>query len=190
MFAAIVLYLAVQQGASLNPNAACAQARDKEYCEAILPLIDSVEPRAALATLQNLIEKYGWPGEQKVGKEAYTVVMTVIERASAAPKKAAVARMWRGRVPSNRADEYAKYLDTEGVQKLRAIKDNMGAQMFRRDLGDKSTEFVVISYWPSRDAIHAYAGADIDKVHDLPRDKEFLIDPEKTVRHYDVVLDK
>jgi hypothetical protein len=28
------------------------------------------------------------------------------------------------------------------------------------------------------------------KVHDLPRDKEFLIDPEKVVRHYDVVLDK
>jgi len=28
---------------------------------------------------------------------------------------------------------------------------------------------------------HAYAGADIEKVHDLPRDKEFLIEPEKTV---------
>ena len=28
------------------------------------------------------------------------------------------------------------------------------------------------------------------KVHDLPRDKECLVDPEKVVRHYDVVLDK
>ena len=62
--------------------------------------------------------------------------------------------------------------------------------MFRRDLGDGTTEFVVISYWPSRDAIHAYAGADIEKVHDLLRDNEFLIDKEKLVRHYDIIVDK
>jgi len=99
---------------------------------------------------------------------------------------AKVARMWRGRVPNARADKYQKYLDESGVQKLRAIKDNLGVQMLRRDLGDGSTEFVVISYWPNRDAIHAYAGAEIEKVHDLPRDKDFLIDPEKTVRHYDI----
>jgi len=98
--------------------------------------------------------------------------------------------MWRGRVPNARAAEYQKYLDESGVQKLRAIKDNLGTQMFRRDLGDGTTEFVVISYWPSRDAIHAYAGADIEKVHDLPRDKEFLIEPEKVVRHYDIVMDR
>jgi len=107
-----------------------------------------------------------------------------------AKKQARVARMWRGRVPNARAAEYQKYLDESGVQKLRAIKDNLGTQMFRRDLGDGTTEFVVISYWPSRDAIHAYAGADIEKVHDLPRDKEFLIEPEKVVRHYDIVMDR
>jgi len=53
-----------------------------------------------------------------------------------------------------------------------------------------ATEFVVISYWPNRDAIHAYAGADIEKVHELPRDREFLIDPPGTLKHYDVVIDK
>src|SRR6185369_11918554 len=44
-----------------------------------------------------------------------------------------------------------------------------------------------ISYWPNRDAIHAYAGADIEKVHELPRDREFLIDPPGTLTHYDIV---
>jgi heme-degrading monooxygenase HmoA len=121
---------------------------------------------------------------------AILIAAVLLIAAMPAKKQAHVARMWRGRVPNARADEYQKYLDESGVQKLRGIKDNLGAQMFRRDLGDGSTEFVVISYWPSRDAIHAYAGADIEKVHDLPRDKEFLIDPEKVVRHYDVVLDK
>lgn len=190
MLAAILLFLAVQRAAPLNPATTCAAVHDKEFCQAILPMTDSVDARASLAALQKLIASHGWPNPPKVGEAASRIAMNVMQRASVAPQRAAVARMWRGRVPSTRANEYEHYLDTEGVQKLRAIKDNLGAQMFRRELGDNSTEFVVISYWPNRDAIHAYAGADIDKVHDLPRDKEFLIDPEKTVRHYDVILDK
>ena len=116
---------------------------------------------------------------------------TPLMKAASAPQPhAAVARMWRGRVPNARADEYQKYLDESGVQKLRQIPRNLGVQMFRRPFDDKTTEFIVISYWPDRDAIHAYAGADIEKVHDRPRDKDFLIDPEKIVRHYDIVLDR
>ena len=93
-----------------------------------------------------------------------------------------VARIWRGRVPASRADEYAKYLYDNGLQKIRGIVGNIGAEMLRRTEGD-FTEFVVISYWPSRDAIKAFAGEDIEKVHFLPRDREFLIEPDEHVRH-------
>jgi heme-degrading monooxygenase HmoA len=98
--------------------------------------------------------------------------------------KTMVARMWRGRTTAAKADEYEKYLAT-GVAKLRATPGNIRVETLRRDEG-KTTEFIVISYWPSRKEIHAYAGADIEKVHHLPRDKEFLIKPEEYVRHYDV----
>jgi heme-degrading monooxygenase HmoA len=104
---------------------------------------------------------------------------------SAKPK---VARMWHGRVPIARADEYQRYLYESGVVKLRGIARNQGVQMLRRDDG-QTAEFVVVSYWPDKEAIHAYAGADIEKVHDLPRDHEFLIEPEKLVRHFEVVVD-
>jgi heme-degrading monooxygenase HmoA len=121
-----------------------------------------------------------------VAMKKLAIITLLFALSAIAEPQAKVARMWHGKVPRSRADEYQAYLDKEGVQKLRAIKDNLGAQLFRRDDGDV-TEFVVISYWPSRDAIHAYAGADIEKVHDLPRDKEFLIDPERTVKHFDIV---
>ncbi|MEA2490198.1 MAG: hypothetical protein QOH21_1990 [Acidobacteriota bacterium] len=98
--------------------------------------------------------------------------------------KTMVARMWRGRTTAAKADEYEKYLAT-GVAKLRATPGNIRVETLRRDEG-KTTEFIVISYWPSRKEIHAYAGKDIEKVHHLPRDKEFLINPEEYVRHYDV----
>ena len=34
--------------------------------------------------------------------------------------------------------------------------------------------------------IKALAGEDIEKAHFLPRDREFLIEPDEHVRHYDV----
>lgn len=96
-----------------------------------------------------------------------------------------IARVWTGRVPDARADEYETYLRT-GIAKFPTIQNNLGNQMMRRDLPDESTEFVVISYWPDLASIRAYAGDDIDKVRDLPRDHEFLVNPERTVRHYEI----
>jgi heme-degrading monooxygenase HmoA len=95
--------------------------------------------------------------------------------------------MWRGRVPAAKADEYEKYLNDVGIQALKKIKGNLGVQMFR-GTGDP-VEFVVISYWPDRDTIHAYAGADIEKIHHLPRDPEFLVGGDEQLRHYDVRID-
>lgn len=105
--------------------------------------------------------------------------------ASVADAKTMVARVWHGRVANARAGEYEKYLYENGVKKIRGIKGNLGCQMMRRQEAS-NTEFIVISYWPNRDAIHAFAGQDIEKAHFLPRDREFLIEPDETVKHYDV----
>jgi heme-degrading monooxygenase HmoA len=191
MFLAISLFLATFHGAPLNPSHSCTTAVDKDFCAQILPMVESVDPRSSYAWLQQTIRKRGWPTKALVGEYANNIVITINERtAKAMPDYAVVARMWRGRVSNARADEYQKYLEANGLTKLRAIKGNLGADMFRHALGDGTTEFTVVSYWPNRDAIHAYAGADIDKVHDLPRDKEFLIDPDRTVKNFDSVLVK
>jgi heme-degrading monooxygenase HmoA len=97
-----------------------------------------------------------------------------------------VARMWRGEVPLARAEEYQTYLAAEGLSKLRSIPGNRGVQMFRRTVGDRE-EFVVISYWPDEASIRAYAGDDVLRARLMPRDPEFLLDPDTHVRHYRVV---
>ena len=99
---------------------------------------------------------------------------------------ARVARMWRGEVPVPRADEYEAYLRAEGLGKLRAIPGNLGVQTFRRTVGDRE-EFVVISYWPDEATIRAYAGQDVTRARLMPRDPEFLINPEPHVRHYRIL---
>jgi len=102
---------------------------------------------------------------------------------------ARIARVWRGEVPAARADEYEKYLTAEGIGKLRAIPGNLGVQMFRRAAGDRA-EFVVISYWPTEESIRGWAGENVTSVRLLPRDREFLIDPEMQVRHYTIAVDE
>jgi heme-degrading monooxygenase HmoA len=98
----------------------------------------------------------------------------------------AVARVWHGRTPNAKADEYARYL-TAGAVKFRTIPGNLGYQVVRETIGPE-THFMVVSYWASRDAIHGYAGEDIRKTRHLPRDAEFLIDPEQTVMNYEVMV--
>ncbi len=98
--------------------------------------------------------------------------------------KAAVAREWRGRVRAARAEEYYSYL-REGIKKITATRGNLGVQIMRRGEGE-AVEFVVISYWESREAIKAYAGEDIEKPRHLPKDREYLIELPTRVLHYDV----
>jgi heme-degrading monooxygenase HmoA len=98
--------------------------------------------------------------------------------------KTVVAREWRGRVAPARADEYYRYL-MEGVTKIRSIPGNLGVEVMRRDEAG-AVEYVVISYWVSREAIKAYAGQDIEKPHHLPKDRELLLELPTRVLHYDV----
>jgi heme-degrading monooxygenase HmoA len=100
-----------------------------------------------------------------------------------------IARIWHGRTRSAKAEEYYEYLKEAGIRKIQSIEGNLGVQVFRRTDKD-TTEFTVISYWDSMAAIRRFAGADVEKTHNLPKDPEYLLELEPTVKHYEVVLDE
>lgn len=108
--------------------------------------------------------------------------------ASASPKAAPrmIARIWHGRTVASKADAYEKYLDEAGAAKMRKTPGNLGVEILRRNQGGTS-DFLVVSYWTSVDAVKNYAGSDYAKARPLDRDREFLIDPEPEVVHYEVV---
>jgi heme-degrading monooxygenase HmoA len=99
--------------------------------------------------------------------------------------KPGIARIWHGRVPLARADEYRQYLFDAGVKKIASLKGNRGVQMWVRK-SESEGEFMIVSYWDNIDAIKGYAGPTYENVHDLPRDNEFLIDKETKVRHFEI----
>jgi heme-degrading monooxygenase HmoA len=94
-----------------------------------------------------------------------------------------VARVWHGRTPAAKAEEYRQYLFDAGIKKIASLPGNRGVQMMSAKTEEEG-EFMVISFWDSIEAIKGYAGPNYTQVHDLPRDEEFLIDPERQVRHF------
>ena len=95
-----------------------------------------------------------------------------------------IARIWRGRTRSDKADEYAKYLHEEGVLPLAA--KCLGVQTFREDRQGE-TEFITISYWPSVEAMSSFAGKDPRKIHHLKRDAEYLVELPEAVQVLEIV---
>jgi len=107
--------------------------------------------------------------------------------AQADTPKVTIARVWHGRTPQAKAEEYLQYLTAQGIKKIEALPGNRGAQIFRRT-ENGITDFTVISYWESREAIKQWAGNDIEKTRYLDKDKEYLLELEPTVKHFEVVL--
>src|SRR6185369_16750060 len=101
------------------------------------------------------------------------------QSANEASKKPAIARIWRGRVKRERADEYQKYNFEFGVKPL--IEKAMGVQSLREDR-EMETEFMTISYWESLEAMSRFTGGDPTQIHHLDRDAEFLIEIPKAVQ--------
>jgi heme-degrading monooxygenase HmoA len=98
--------------------------------------------------------------------------------------KPGIARIWRGRVPRHKADDYARYNYEAGIKPLEEAA--LGVQSLREDR-DGESEFITISYWESVEAMARFTGSDPQQIHHLDRDPEFLIELPKSVQVLEIV---
>ena len=96
-----------------------------------------------------------------------------------------IARLWRGRTPAAKADEYAVFLQRTGLAGYRATPGNRGVLALRR-LEGAEAEFLLISLWESLESIRQFAGPDVEKAFYYPEDDSFLIEKEPRVAHFQV----
>jgi heme-degrading monooxygenase HmoA len=97
-----------------------------------------------------------------------------------------IARIWRGAVRPDDADEYTTYIRDTGIAEYLLTPGNRGAWMLRRDEAGR-TEFITYSLWDSLDAIRGFAGDDIEAAVYYPEDERFLIEQDDRVKHYEIV---
>jgi len=97
-----------------------------------------------------------------------------------------IARVWHGVTPASKGDAYMEYLEESGLKAYRSTPGNRGVYVLRRVEGGKA-DFVLISLWESMEAVRKFAGPDVERAVYYPRDRDFLLEFEPKVAHYEVL---
>jgi heme-degrading monooxygenase HmoA len=95
-----------------------------------------------------------------------------------------IARIWHGVTTAAKSEEYLNYLNRTGIPDYRATPGNQGAFVMRRLEGEQA-HFLTLSLWNSIESIKRFAGDDYERARYYPEDREFLLEFEPTVQHYE-----
>ena len=98
-----------------------------------------------------------------------------------------IARLWHGAVPASRGGEYLRYLEKTGIPDYRATPGNRGVYVLRRAEAEVA-HFLLVTLWESHEAVRSFAGEDIERARYYPEDREFLLELEPEVVHYEVAV--
>jgi heme-degrading monooxygenase HmoA len=97
-----------------------------------------------------------------------------------------IARIWHGLTPASKGDEYFEFLKRTGLKDYRSIAGNEGVYVLRR-VRDGEAEFLLISLWDSLEAIKKFAGDEHEKARYYDQDKDYLLEFEPNVDHFEVL---
>lgn len=95
-----------------------------------------------------------------------------------------ITRVWRGKTKAKDADPYLEYIQKTGLKDYLATAGNVSAKVLRKIQGD-FCHFYTITEWKDIENIIIFAGADYSKARYYPEDKEYLLEFEETVEHYE-----
>src|SRR5262245_48105355 len=97
-----------------------------------------------------------------------------------------IVRMWHGRVPSSKASSYREFLNRKAIPDYQSVKGNRSVHILERKDGDV-THFITMTFWENMDVIRGFAGEEVDRAKYYPEDKDYLLEFEPHVVHYEVV---
>ncbi|MHA1911679.1 MAG: antibiotic biosynthesis monooxygenase [Candidatus Kariarchaeaceae archaeon] len=96
-----------------------------------------------------------------------------------------IVRVGHDIVPKEKSKLYNEFLIERAVPDYSSIDGNLSVKILRRD-EEEVTHFLTITTWKSYEVIKKFAGENIDQAKYYPEDKEFLIEFEPNVIHYEV----
>lgn len=95
-----------------------------------------------------------------------------------------ITRIWHGTTRAEDADKYLRYIEETGIAAYRSTKGNLSAKILRR-IEDGVCHFLTVTEWNSYDSIREFAGDDFEKAKYYEEDKEFLLEFEEKVLHFE-----
>lgn len=97
-----------------------------------------------------------------------------------------IARMWHGRVPAEKAESYRDFLNRRAIPDYRSVPGNLSVHVLERVEGNV-VHFMTLTFWESMAAIRGFAGEDVAAAKYYPEDRDYLLEFEPEVVHYEVV---
>lgn len=97
-----------------------------------------------------------------------------------------IARLWTGRVPLEKSEEYLQRMRQIALPDYKSVGGNLGAWCLHRRDGDLVT-VAMLTFWTDLGAIRRFAGTpeDVAKYYDF--DAQFLLEMTERVQHFDIV---
>ncbi len=96
-----------------------------------------------------------------------------------------IARMWHGIVPTEKAEAYRNFLNQRAIPDYQSVPGNLAVYILQRPDGDV-THFITLTFCDNLDSIRGFAGSDIEVAKYYDEDKDFLIEFEPNVVHFEV----
>ena len=97
-----------------------------------------------------------------------------------------IVRMWHGRVPTSKAQAYRAFLNERAIPDYQSVEGNINVLILERE-EDEVTHFITMTFRESLDVIKGFVGDDVELAKYYPEDKDFLLEYEPRVVHYEVV---
>ena len=97
-----------------------------------------------------------------------------------------ITRMWHGKVPTAKAQAYRAFLNARAIPDYRSVEGNISVHILERTDGDV-THFITLTFWKDMGSIKAFAGEDAEAAKYYPKDRDYLLEFEPRVVHYEVV---
>ena len=96
-----------------------------------------------------------------------------------------IARIWHGRTKIEDYEAYTEFLKRVAIPDYKKT-DGFKKLTFLRNIKDNVAYFTLITFWENLEIIKNFAGEDFEKAKYYPEDKDYLLEFEEKVIHYEV----
>jgi uncharacterized protein len=117
----------------------------------------------------------------------WKVVVGHEQRTPSAVPSGAIARHWSARAAEAQLHKYLEHFSKNVLPELRGVPGYLGANLSVRHTGGEAEIFVETT-WRSLEAIHAFAGADLEAAVVAPEAAALLKDYDRRVRHSQIMV--
>jgi heme-degrading monooxygenase HmoA len=98
-----------------------------------------------------------------------------------------IARLWSARTTPQNWPAYEEHFTRNVLPELRGVAGYVSSNLLKRDAGSE-VGITVVTFWRSLEAIDAFAQPDREAAVVAPNAAALLLDYDRRVRHYDLVL--